>query len=158
MAGLRFAERVRHFVHRDSFVQFWFAPAWLGLGLASLVIATFAFKRIAPRLGRFSGTTMPEFTLSAEMATRAVQVRRTVQLAERYAPWRCDCYPQAIVARCLLGVLGIPFALCLGLRKDPVTGAMAAHAWVCSGPILVTGGEGEPEYRIVAVFEGGSRC
>ena len=152
MAGLRFAQRARHFAQRDRFVKFWFLPAWLGLGLASLAIALVAFRRIAPVLGVDSGTSVPELAAGKIQEARALQIRRTIELAARYAPWRADCYPQAIVARLLLGLYRVPFVLCLGLARDSATGAMTAHAWVRSGGVAVTGGIGEADHRIVRVF------
>lgn len=152
MAGLRFAERARHFAQRGWFIKLWFLPACLGLGLASVAIVLLAFKRIAPLLGKDSGTSVPPRELTLKQESLALQIRRTVELAARYAPWRADCYPQAIVARILLGLYNVPFVLCLGMRREPDTGAASAHAWVRSGNVAVTGGIGEDDHRIVRVF------
>ena len=152
MTGLRFAQRVRHFLQRDRFVRLWFVPAWLGLGIAGLAIALLAFKRIAPRLGTHNGTSIPALDVLPHHEARALQICRTIQLAERYAPWRADCYPQAIIARLLLGLYRVPFILCLGLRRDGETGKLGAHAWVRCGQVPVTGGVGEADHRIVSVF------
>lgn len=152
MARLRLAERARHLAGRELFIKLWLVPAWIGLGLASLAITTLAFKRIAPRLGTFCGLTKPIATASANQERRARQIGRTVQLAARYAPWRSDCYPQAIVARLLLGIYRLPFAVSMGIKRDAATGEAMAHAWVECGQISVTGGDGGREYSVVAVF------
>ncbi len=155
MAGLRFTQRARHFAARGLFEQLWFVPAWIGLGLASLVIRFVAFRRIASVLGHHYGTVRPQISPSADQQARAVQIRRTLQLAEHYAPWRADCYPQAIVARVLLGLYRLPFVLTMGLKRDSVSGEVQAHAWVQCGTTPVTGGEGDGEYSAVAVFAKG---
>ncbi len=152
MRGLRLGERARHFAGRDRFEQVWLVPAWLGLGLASLAIALVAFRQIAPRLGSYCGLERPDVTTSIGQERRARQIARTVQLAARYAPWRADCYPQAIVARLLLGFYRLPYCLSLGLRRDAASGAMQAHAWVRSGSVCVTGGNGDEAYRTVGIF------
>jgi len=155
LRGLRIAERARHFAARGLFEQLWFVPVWIGLGLASLVIRLVAFRRIAPALGQHCGTTRPQIYPSAAEQARAVQIRRALQLAEHYAPWRADCYPQAIVARVLLGLYRLPFALSMGLKRDSVSGEVQAHAWVQCGSTQVTGGDGDGEYSVVAVFASG---
>ena len=152
MIELRAGQRARHLLQRDLFIKLWLVPVWLGLGLASLLIALLPFKRIASLLGRFGGITKPVLPVSAAQEARAVQIGRTVQLAADYAPWRADCYPQAIVARLLLGLYRLPFAISMGLTKESATGQTQAHAWVDCGKVVVTGGEGGGDYSIVAVF------
>ena len=150
-------QRARHFAAHDPFIKVWFFPVWIGLGVASLAITTLAFGRIAPRLGESCGITKPDLTASAAEGMRAIQIGRTVQLAARYAPWRADCYPQAIVARLLLGLYGLPFTVSMGVRRDPATGTAQAHAWVQCGQICVTGGDGDQAHSVVAVFAGRGR-
>ena len=58
-----------------------------------------------------------------------------------------------MVARSLLGLRGLPYGLYLGLRKDAKeAGGMAAHAWVCTGPVAVTGGRSFGQFTVVGVF------
>ena len=152
MVDLRIFERFRNFASRSAFEQLWFLPVWLGLGLASLAISLLEFNRIAWLLGGHCGTTKPIISIKDVQRARALRIRATIGVAERYAPWRADCYPQAIVARCLLGIYRMPYALSMGLKRDAVTGKMLAHAWVESGDVSVCGGKGDEEYRIVAIF------
>lgn len=157
MSNLRVGQRARHFMQRDRFVKLWLIPVWLGLGLASLVIVAVPFRHIAPRLGRFCGTAKPMLLVADAEQARAVQIGRTVQLAAHYAPWRADCYPQAIIARLLLGIYRLPFNICMGLRRDSATGGAQAHAWVQCGKVCVTGGNGDIEYSVVGVFSSRDR-
>jgi len=62
-----------------------------------------------------------------------------------------QCLAQAIAARVLLGLNGLPYALYLGVDKRGHSG-MAAHAWVCTGPVAVTGGHGFGEFTVVGTF------
>jgi hypothetical protein len=157
MNGLHPARRLRNFLRRDPFIKWWLLPAWVGIGLASLVIALVSFRRIAPHLGHFRGLEqhMPATTLAQQ--ERAEVIGITVRLAARFSPWRADCYPQAIVARFLLGLYDIPFTLSMGVKRNVDTGALQAHAWVRSGNAFVTGGDGNAKYSTVAVFSGKER-
>jgi Transglutaminase-like superfamily len=152
MAPLRVGQRARHFMQRDRFVKLWFVPVWLGLGLASLIIAAVPFRQIAPRLGKFWGTSTPALPVSPAQEARGLQIKRVLQLAAFYAPWRADCYPQAIAARLLMGLYRLPFTLFLGLKRDSATGETRAHAWTLCGQIEVSGGGEAEEYRVVAIF------
>ena len=157
MADFRIGRRIRHFAERDLFEKLWALPVWLGLGFASLMIVAVPFKYIAPRLGINCGTTKPVTTLSGAGTKRASQIGRTVKLAASYAPWRADCYPQAIMARLLLGIYRLPYTVSMGLRRDPAQGAMLAHAWVECGDVCVTGGDGNELFKPVGIFASRNR-
>ena len=72
-----------------------------------------------------------------------------VELAAAYAPWRSDCYPQALTARTFLALRRIPHEVVFGVRRDG--DALVAHAWVRAGDVEVTGGSGR-EYTEVGWF------
>ena len=152
MGKLRVLERIRNFVRRTPFEQFWFAPVWLGLGLASLAIALLKFNRVSRLLGWHCGTAKPVVPIDAAQRVRASRIGATIGMAAHYAPWRADCYPQAIVARCLLGIYRIPYVLSMGVKRDDATGNLLAHAWVEAGDVSVCGGKGDEEYRVVAAY------
>lgn len=142
----------RFFRHHPAFVQLWFVPVWLGLGVAKLAIFTVSFKRLVPRLGISVGVTPWLPLLGPEQERRARQIGRVVQLAARFTPWDSNCYPQAVVARILLGWYGIPYCLFFGVRRDPDSAAFLAHAWVASGRVRVTGRFSFDQYAVVGVF------
>jgi hypothetical protein len=144
-------DRLRNFAARSSFQKGWFVPVWLGLGLASLGIAVVPFRHIARYLGDYRGIDTPDFAISEQQRSRALEIRRTLQWAAASAPWRADCYPQAMVARVLLGLYRLPFVLCLGLRSLE-GGQLEAHAWVTCGEVCVTGDTGTEQYRTVGVY------
>jgi len=152
MSGLHPGRRLRNFLQRDPFIKWWVLPAWVGIGLASLAIALASFRRIAPHLGSFHEPGEPAPATTPAQAEQARLIGITVRLAARFSPWRADCYPQAIVARFLLDLYRIPFTLSMGVKRDAETGEMEAHAWVRSGDVFVTGGDGDAEYNTIAMF------
>lgn len=81
-----------------------------------------------------------------------MQIGRVVHLAARYTPWNSNCFPQAVVARLLLGLYGIPYILFLGVSRVPDTRGMTAHAWVAAGRVRVTGGAGFTQFTTVSCF------
>lgn len=131
--------------------KLWFAPAYLLLGLMRLVLLTVPFRWIAPLLGHGMQTAAVVPLASEQEVTRALHVGRAVRTAARYTPWESKCLAQAMAARVLLGVSGLPYALFLGASKGGESG-MAAHAWICTGPAAVTGGHSFGQFTVVGTF------
>lgn len=134
------------------FVLLWLLPVWLLLGIAKLLIFTVAFRRLAPGLGQAAGTAALVPLLTPAQQGRARLISRTVQTTARYTPWNSNCFPQAVVARLLLGLYRIPYTLCFGLSREPEAGEIKAHAWVAAGPVRVTGGASFGHYTVVGVY------
>jgi len=130
-------------------------PTWCLLGIASLAVYGISFRRLAPYLGTpLAAQTFSPLPTAAQ-AARAEAVGRVVRLAARYTPWASLCQAQAIVARFWLGQFGIPYVVNYGVRKNDL-GQLDAHAWVCCGPVSVTGGDGHAGYTVVGAFTGGA--
>jgi hypothetical protein len=127
------------------------APAFVALGVSRAALLALPFRRIAPWLGREQRGAPAQPPANAGEVARAVHIGRAVRTAARYAPWESSCLAQAMAARALLGARGVPYALFLGLARDPA-GGVRAHAWVRTGPAAVTGGRGTGGYSIVATF------
>lgn len=139
--------------HRQPlYSQLGFVPVWLLLGIAKALIFMVSFGRLAPRLGVSVGILPWVPLLNPEQEAQALQIGRVVRLAARYTPWVSNCFPQAVVARLLLGLYGIPYLLAFGLAREPKTREMKAHAWVTAGRIRVTGGESFPHFTTVGCF------
>lgn len=126
-------------------------PTWLLLALARLLVLCLPFQRIAARLGNHAGPTVWVPLLPSHRQTQVRQLGTMIQLAARYAPWQANCFAQAIVARLWLGWLRVPGAIYFGVSRMP-TGALHAHAWVCCGPVAVTGGHSFAQFTVVATF------
>ncbi len=136
----------------------WLAPAFGLLIIARLVIIIVPFRRIAARLGDNQGPT-PQIPLATpDQQTRALQLGRTVRRAAKLVPTGAHCFPQALVAALLLRLYGIPHAIQFGLRKKQKAeqagddDVLAAHAWVVSGKVRVTGGSSFASHAVVACF------
>jgi hypothetical protein len=144
--------KLQAFFGQSLFVQAWFLPVWLSLSLARAAIRLSSFHRIAPRLGRDAGID-PWVPLAPDcVERRALEISRVVRMAARYTPWTSDCYPQAIVARGLLGLYSVPYMLFFGLRRGR-HGTMEAHAWIACGRIPVTGGAACSRFTVVRQYK-----
>jgi len=144
--------KARSFLRQPLLSQIGFVPVYGLLGIAKLAIFTISFHRLAPWLGVNAGISPWVPLLDRTQEARALQVGRLVRLAARYTPWDSNCFPQAVVARLLLGLYDIPYVLNFGLMRDPATGEMKAHAWVTAGRIRVTGGASFGLYTTVGCF------
>lgn len=137
----------------------WLAPAWVLLGISRLIINTAPFKHYAHRLGVLDGTAPRTPLITRQQEARARIISSTIKVAAKYSPWEANCFPQAMAARCLLGLYNIPYALFFGLRREAdsngnsdAENALKAHAWIVCGPVIVTGGASFGQYQTVGCF------
>lgn len=144
--------KARSFARRSRFEQAWFLPVWLLLGASRFIILFVPFRQLAPHLGRLTGVAPWLPLLDASDTARAKQISRVVWLAACYTPWNSNCFPQAVAARFLLGVYGIPYSLFLGVSRDASNASLQAHAWVAAGPVKVCGGESFSQFTVVGCF------
>ena len=121
------------------------------LGVARLAILVLPFRILARRLGEDFKTTPLVPLITTEKRRIAILIGRSVRMAARYTPWESKCLAQALVAGLLLEVMKIPHGLYLGVCRGNEA-EMKAHAWVCSGPIFVTGGNSFGEFTVVSSF------
>lgn len=137
-----FARTVRGFVRLGLRDQVRFTAAWFLLALCRLLIAVLPFTVVRRLLGENQSqavqTEVPP--LDEVQALRAQHIGRIVGAAAAHAPWRSDCYPQALAARTFLALRAIPHVVSFGVRRDGE--ALVAHAWVHAGEVDVTGGDG----------------
>ena len=59
----------------------------------------------------------------------------------------------AMAGKKILDRRGIPSTLYLGLAKDEECG-LKAHAWLRTGPMIVTGAEVRQDYHVINSFSG----
>lgn len=146
------ARKCRTLWHLPLFSKVWLLPLWCLLGASKALIFTIPFQRLAAHLGQACGVAPWVPVVSPAQRARALQIGRAVRLAASYTPWDSNCFPQAVAARVLLGVYGVPYALYFGLARDAQTRATQAHAWVMSGPVAVTGGHSFSQFTVVGIF------
>lgn len=77
---------------------------------------------------------------TAAQRARIAEVSRAFEIAAPRVPWRSDCLVQCLAGRRWLARHGIATRIAIGIRRDEA-GAMLAHAWLCAGDIVVTGGD-----------------
>ncbi len=136
------------------FHKLWFVPIWLMLGLARAMVLVVPFRLIAPILGQGLGTSAAVPLAGPKQETRARQIGQTIRLASRYSPWDANCLAQAIVARIVMGLYGVPYVLFFGLSRSAGQAGLDAHAWTVSGRVAVTGGYSFDRFTIVGVYAG----
>jgi hypothetical protein len=140
---------VRGFVRLGLRDQVRFTAAWSLLGLSRLLIILLPFTIIRRMLGESNRDQPAAVELDPVQRVRAIHIGRIVEAAAAHAPWRSDCYPQALTARTFLALRRIPHVVSFGVRRDG--DALIAHAWVHAGDVPVTGGNGR-EYTEVGRF------
>ncbi len=142
-------QQLRHFWQHPPEDKWLFAQAYMGLGVAWVLIHTLPFRWIAARLGVRMGHSSD--TITPAQAQVARRVSWAVRRASSLTPWPSVCLPQAITAKALLRRQGIPSTLYLGAAFDEGK-SLLAHAWLRCGPLYVTGGPGHERYGVVASF------
>jgi hypothetical protein len=90
--------------------------------------------------------------LNPSQHIRANQIKKTIRIAARRTPWLSNCFTQALAARFLLGLYRIPYALYFGFSRNSKTNEFMAHAWIVSGKVNVTGGNGFCHFVIISTF------
>ena len=148
----RLIRKARSLWRQPLFVWAWLIPVWCLLGIAKVLILAVSFNRMHLWLGDSAGNEPLRPLIDPLQVDRAVQISRVIRMAARYNPWNSNCFPQAIVARVLLGLYRIPYAMYLGVMRGPSDPGLQAHAWVTAGRIDVTGGASFSRFTVVAMF------
>lgn len=126
---------------------------FFGLGVARAAVLLVPFPKLSRRFGQSMGAVALVPLATPTDSRKAALIGRAIRAVALRTPWDSNCLAQAVLARALLGLLRIPYALHLGLRSaaggpdEPI-----AHAWVACGRVFVTGGNGFANYAVVAVF------
>ncbi|MES2355954.1 MAG: lasso peptide biosynthesis B2 protein [Pseudomonadota bacterium] len=131
--------------------QGWFLPVWMLLGICRFALLVIPFRLLAPLLGSHQGINIFIPLISDVQRSRAWCIGRTVRVAACYTPWESKCLAQAMTARILLGFYRIPYAFYFGVSKEKES-KMQAHAWICAGPVRVTGGTSFGQFTVVGTF------
>lgn len=122
------------------------------LGLARLAVITLPFRTIADFLGEpkkdlENADETALISLSAEIDNIVWALRRV----SCHTPWRSNCLAKAVAGRFMLRRRRIANTLYFGMIKNS-EGEISAHAWLCSGDTILTGGSNLDRYTIVAKF------
>ncbi len=142
--------KLKSFARRSWFEKVWLIPVWIMLGISRFLILTIHFRRMAPLLGKQAGIAPWIPLIDPACEARGRSIARVISLASRYTPWVSNCFPQAVTARLMLGLYGVPYGLYFGVERD--SGKMKAHAWVAAGRVRVTGGNSFGKFAVVGCF------
>ncbi len=107
------------------------------------------FKKVSKQLGESMAESSEEIRPEDRQTVAAVS--QAVQLMSRYTPWESMCLVQAVAAMNMLSRRKISSTLYLGTGKDEKD-EFAAHAWLRSGPFIITGAKGRKRYTVVGKF------
>jgi hypothetical protein len=121
--------------------------ALICLGLARSAIVLIPFRRIAPYLGQqheTPATDTPALRLTLQRVARAVAT------VSQHTSWESTCLVQAMAAKLMLKRRGIYSTLYLGVLKEAK--GLAAHAWLRSGSLILTGGSGHQRFTVISTF------
>jgi hypothetical protein len=140
------------FLQQPSFAKRWLPLLWVILGLSRMAILCFSFRKLAPHLGHSVGIASYVPLITPKQEAKAAQIGQAIRLAARYTPWVSNCFPQAITARLILGLYGIPYTFYFGVMREANTPNYKAHAWVATGRVAVTGGNGFSHFTVVGCY------
>lgn len=124
-----------------------FIEAWMILHLAKVCIMILPFKKIASILGK----TQHQVVKDPKFDNVALSVLHAIRRAARFTLHNSKCYDQALAGKLMLNYRKASSTIYFGLAKDHDSG-LAAHAWLCSGTIVVTGKKGMNRFTPVAWF------
>lgn len=112
-------------------------------------LKTLPFPAVAKTLGVRREESPGEHRIGEE--NTLYRISRAVRWMARHTPWESKCMETAIAARRMLERRGIACTLYFGTGRDE-TGRLAAHAWLRSGPFVITGGEEMHKFTAVEWF------
>ena len=145
--------KIRLFLQFPTRHKLWFVWCFFVSGIVRASILLLPFRWLSPHLGAHYANHQFSTVVSEEQQLLAWRIGRVTEAACKQTPWESKCLVQAILARYLLDRYEIPCVLYLGLFK-PKTGGddLKAHAWLCTGPWVITGGGGHQPFKIVATY------
>jgi hypothetical protein len=147
-----FGRKLTTFKRQSAFVKLWILPTWLLLCLSRLLVLTISFRKIAPMLGQSTGV-QPAVLIATNAEQRTGRrIKTLIAMASKYTLWNSNCFAQAITARLLLGLFRVPSVVFFGLKGNAGSAGLQAHAWVVSGPVNISGGNGFADFTVVGVF------
>ncbi|MBN1892588.1 MAG: lasso peptide biosynthesis B2 protein [Clostridiales bacterium] len=141
--------RITRFLSRPSLDKRLFSEAFFGHAKSRLMVATRPFSKIAAALGTANFETGDK-TLE-ENRQLIYRISWAVRAAADHTPWASKCLVQVMTAKRMMKKRGIESTVYLGLKKKDGKD-MAAHAWIRSGDVYLTGVKGKRTFTVVSVY------
>lgn len=123
--------------------------AFVLLAIARAAVLLLPFRWVARVLGKQASQT-PEQDDPARLR-QVCRIRAMIHAVSNSVPWTSKCLDQAIAARIMLRFRRIPATVYFGVKNDE-QGQLAAHAWLRSGRVYVTGGQERHAFAIINTF------
>lgn len=135
--------------------------ALLWLALARLAMVLLPFRWVAPYLGQRMAET-PVEQLPTEQQQQLRNIAWAIRKLSAHTPWESKCLVQAMAAKHMLKSRQINSTLYLGVMRNGCgdktdADPLKAHAWLRSGHMLLTGGQGYQYFTVVATFADGQQ-
>jgi len=128
-----------------------FFEAFVLLGLMRAAILLFPFRTIAKMMGLTQVNTSS--FVCEEMAARPTAVGWAIQAAAARTHWESACLAQALAGMSMLSRRGVSATIYLGVGKgENDAETISAHAWLCSGDTILTGGCGVERFSAISSF------
>ncbi|HZQ08981.1 MAG TPA: lasso peptide biosynthesis B2 protein [Anaerolineae bacterium] len=123
------------------------AAFWLGVMRAA--IRLLSFKQIV-RVLRLKAGESP-FVPDSQQSKTAQQIRWAVESMAPRIPWETLCLVQGLAGAAMLRRRHLPLSLYFGVAKTE-QGEFQAHAWLCCGDQVLTGGAGRQRFSVIAAY------
>lgn len=133
---------LKHNHNKRITITVWFLAAWYRFRIRFIPM-----KYLRKSFG-IEGEESPEEG-TREDYRYARTVAEYVNRSANNTPWESKCLVRALTAQKLLKKKGIPTTMYLGVKREGEK--MVAHAWIRTGQLYVTGGNGA-EYATVAKY------
>ena len=133
--------------------KFFFVINFCMLGLVRILTLSFNYRKISFMYGHFCKMHACSFVLTEEEKQSAKKLSSRLRLASKNTPWRSNCLTMSIAARLWCAYYKLPFMFYIGFPKSsraPL--GIEAHAWVMSGSIDLTGGNGFETHAVVQSY------
>jgi hypothetical protein len=126
--------------------------AWCMLAIARILLLLLPFRKLAPLLGKRSSPESEDPYIPL-YHTRLTRISTAILKAAAYAPWRTQCFEQALAARLMLRFRGLTTTVFFGVSKSKKKGNFNAHAWLQCNGLTITGGKQLEQFTIIACFK-----
>ena len=117
------------------------------LSLAQLAVVLLPFRWVAKVFGKHRA----ERTECDNPGYVAQRISWAVETAVGLIPWNCKCLVCVVACKVMLARRGITSTVYIGVNKD-AQGELHAHAWLRSGNLYLTGGQGHKQFKVITTF------
>ena len=151
MILLHLPKKIRKFIKLSNKEKVFLFQAFYLSGLFRFAILFIPFKKLASILGKYKEETSNE--LLDEEKDTIFKVAWTVDFVCRNTLWESKCLVRALTAQRMLTTCKINSTIYLGIAKDKENeNKLLAHAWLRTGPYIITGARERAGFQEVARF------